>query len=273
MGQEGQRARQRRGWERALVTGASAGIGEQFARELAGRGTDVVLVARNARNLGQLAEELRAEQGVGVEVIAADLTDPGRLAEVEARLEHGSRPVDLLVNNAGSETEHAGFLERDRERLADEASLNALALLRLTHAAAGAMARRGGGNVLNVSGGVAFYPTPGAAAYAASKAFVNSLGEALDFELRRFGVRVTTVCPGFTPTGAQARLGLNVAWVPSPFVTSRERVVRTALRAAARGRTVYSPGAANAIVAFLGRHLPHRLWLPGVARMQVRMGR
>jgi uncharacterized protein len=254
------------------VTGASAGIGEQFARELAGRGTDLVLVARNSENLERLAGVLRSEHDVGVEVIAADLTDPGLLAEVEARLEHGSLPVDLLVNNAGSETEHAGFLERDRERLADEASLNALALLRLTHAAAGAMARRGGGNVLNVSGGVAFYPTPGAAAYAASKAFVNSLGEALDFELRRFGVRVTTVCPGFTPTGAQARLGLNVDWVPSPFVTSRERVVRTALRAAARGQTVCSPGTANAIVAFLGRHLPHRLWLPGVARMQLRLG-
>ena len=168
-------------------------------------------------------------------MLAADLTDPAAIAAVEARLEAEERPIDLLVNNAGGATQHRPFLELDRERLARDAYLNSLALLRLTHAAAQAMARRGHGNVINVSAGIAFYPLPGAAAYGAGKAFVNSLSEALDYELRDSGVRLTAVCPGFTRTGAQRRLGMNVDWVPEVcgWIPRRWR-----WRAAARPRAV-----------------------------------
>src|SRR5947208_3187513 len=122
--------------------------------------------------------ELKADHHVDIEVLATDLTDEAGSAEVERRLEDDERPIDLLVNNAGGASQHRPFLELDRDRLARDADLNTLALLRLTHAAAQAMARHGGGNVINVSAGIAFYPLPGAASYGASKAFVNSLSEA-----------------------------------------------------------------------------------------------
>jgi uncharacterized protein len=253
-------------WERALVTGASEGIGEAFARELAGRGCNLVVVARRRERLERLAAELGARHGVDVEVLAADLTDPRAIAEVEARLDADPQPIDLLVNNAGGASEQRPFLQLDRDRLDGDAYLNSLALLRLTHAAAQAMARRGHGNVLNVSAGIAFYPLPGAAAYGASKAFVNSLSEALDYELRESGVRVTAVCPGFTRTGAQERLGMNVDWVPDALWMEPGDVAVAALRAAARGRPVSSLNTVGALNAFAGRHLPHRIWMPRVAR-------
>jgi short-subunit dehydrogenase len=258
-------------WHRALVTGASEGIGEAFARELAARGADLVLVARRKDRLESIATELASRHGVEAEVLAADLTKPSPLAEVEARLESDTRPIDLLVNNAGGASQHRPFLELDRDRLERDAYLNALALLRLTHAAAEAMACRGEGNVINVSAGIAFYPLPGAAGYGAAKAFVNSLSEALDYELRDKGVRVTAVCPGFTRTGAQRRLGMNVDRVPDVLWMEPREVASAALRAAAKGRPVSSLSAVGALNAFVGRHLPHRIWLPRVARAQLRL--
>ena len=258
-------------WERALVTGASEGIGEAFARELAARGSDLVVVARRRERLEQLSAELAAQHDIEVEVLAADLTDPSAVAAVEARLGDSDRPIDLLVNNAGGASQHRPFLELDREGLASDAYLNALALLRLTHAAAQAMARRGHGNMINVSAGIAFYPLPGAAAYGAAKAFVNSLSEALDYELRDSGVRLTAVCPGFTRTGAQRRLGMNVDWVPRAWWTDPQEVAVAALRAAAHGRAVSSLTTVGRLNALLGRNLPRRIWLPRVARMQLRL--
>jgi short-subunit dehydrogenase len=263
--------RRKLSWERALVTGASEGIGEAFARELASRGCDLVVVARRLERLERLATELASGSGIEAEVLAADLTDPQALAAVEARLEVNERPIDLLVNNAGGASQHRPFLELDRDALAADAYLNALSLLRLTHAAARAMTGRGGGSVLNVSAGVAFYPLPGAAAYGASKAFVNSLSEALDYELRGAGVRVTAVCPGFTRTAAQRRLGMNVDSIPGLLWMDPEEVAAAAVRAAERGRAVSSLSAIGRINALLGRHLPHRFLLPPLARAQLRL--
>ena len=256
-------------WQRALVTGASEGIGEEFARQLAGLGSRVVLVARRRERLEELATELGDE----TEVLPADLTDPDDLRRVEARLEDPARPIDLLVNNAGSELEHRPFLERDRESVAAEAYLNAMVVLRLTHAAVRAMAGRGHGNVLNVSGGVAFYPVPGSATYGASKAFVNSLTEALAYDLRGTGVHVTAVCPGFTRTRAQDRLGFDVEVIPRMFWHFPEEVVEAALEAANHGRPVSNLDFLGSVNAFLGRHLPRRLWLRQVAGFQARLVR
>jgi uncharacterized protein len=253
------------------VTGASAGIGEAFARELAASRCDLVLVARGHDGLERLASELGTAFGIEAEVLAADLTDPEALSSVEARVESGDRPVDLLINNAGGASQHAPFLELDRDALANDTYLNSLALLRLTHAAAQAMTERGGGSIVNVSAGVAFYPLPGAAAYGASKAFVNSLSEALSYELRNAGVQVTAVCPGFTRTGAQQRLGLNVASVPGRLWMEPDEVATAALRAAARGRAISSLSAIGRLNAFLGRHLPRRVLLPQLARGQLRL--
>jgi len=259
------------GWRRALITGASAGIGAAFARRLAARGCDLVLVARRDSALERLGAELTAAHGIEVEAIAADLTDADRVRAVERRLEESERPIDLLVNNAGSETEHAPFAIRDRELLAAEVYLNAAALMRLTHAAVRSMVPRGVGAVLSVSAGAAFYPVPGSAAYGASKAFVNSLTEALSEELRGTGVRVAAICPGFTRTEAQARLGLRSEIVPAAFWKEPDEVADAALRGLARGAVISNVGLLDALVAFLGRHLPRRLWLRSVARTQQRL--
>ena len=263
--------KRRASWKRALVTGASAGIGEAFARGLAAQGCDLVLVARRHGALERLAIELRGAFGIEAESLAADLTDPEALGLVEARLEEHERPIDLLVNNAGGASQHAPFLELDRDTLAKDTFLNSLALMRLTHAAAGAMTKRGGGNVINVSAGVGFYPLPGAAAYGASKAFVNSLSEALAYELRASGVQITAVCPGFTRTGAQQRIGLNVSRVPRALWMEPEQVAAAALRAAQRRRTMSSLSTIGMLNAFFGRHLPRRLLLPPLARGQLRL--
>jgi len=255
------------------VTGGSAGIGEAFARELAARGTALVIVARRHGRLERLADDLRVRHGVQVEVLPADLVKDLDLRRVEARLEHEHEPVDLLVNNAGSETEHGLFIERERELLAAEAQLNALTVLRLTHAASCAMAARERGNVINVSAGNAFFPTPGAAAYGASKAFVNSFSEALAHELRGHGVAITVVCPGGTRTWAQERLGLNRDAWPRFLWREPDAVARDALRAAARGKVVSSLNFSGALAAFAGRHLPRRVVMPQVARATARLTR
>lgn len=262
--------RRERKWSRALVTGASEGIGEAFARELATRRCDLVLVARRAERLEQLGSELGTGLGIEVEPLPADLTDPVGLRSVERRLGDDAQPIDLLINNAGGASQHAPFLELGRETLEADAYLNTLALLRLTHAAARAMAARDGGTVINVSAGVAFYPLPGAAAYGPSKAFVNSLSEALNYELHDAGVRVTAICPGFTRTGAQQRLGMDVDSVPAPLWMEPAEASAAGIRAAEHGRALSSLSTIGRLNAFFGRHLPRRLLLPRVARAQLR---
>jgi uncharacterized protein len=264
------RSASRQAWKRALITGSSGGIGAGFGRTLAASGTALVLVARRRARLEALAENLERVHHVEVEVMAADLLDRDDLARVEARL--GTSPeIDLLVNNAGSETEHGLFCQRGIDLLTAEVELNFLTPLRLTHAACQAMPAHGGGNVINVSAGNAFYPTPGAAAYGASKAAINSLTEALAFELRGSGVTVIAFCPGFTRTDAQSRLGLKVDPVPGFLWSEPEQVATAALRAASRRKVVDSINTIERLNAFFGRHLPRRVLLPLIAQANRRL--
>lgn len=182
---------------RALVTGASTGIGAAIAEELARRGTDLVLVARSKDKLTALAERLGEEHGIDVEVLPADLTRPAQLSLVEARLQDEEQPVDLLVNNAG--VGHSGaFLDSSPDTIDTEIGLNATALTRLTYAVLPRLVEAGRGGVLNVSSVGSFQPVPRLAVYAATKAYVSSFTEAIHEELRGSGVHVTALCPGFT---------------------------------------------------------------------------
>ena len=236
----------------ALVTGASVGIGEQFARVLAERGHDLVLVARDRARLEALAKELGTERGVQCEVIAADLTDSRQLATVEARV----ASVDVLVNNAGFGTT-GRFHEIDLDAEDREIRLNVLALVRLTHAAASAMAGRGAGGILNVASVAAFQPGPGNATYAATKAYVLSFSEAVHEELRGSGVSVTCLCPGFTRTEFQRRAGFDESQVPGFMWQSADVVARAGLDGLARSRAVVVPGALNKAAATATRLAPH----------------
>jgi uncharacterized protein len=250
---------------RALVTGASSGIGEAIARELAGRGWELVLTARSEERLARLATELRAGTGVPVAVIPADLTDPGAPTQLEAETELRGIPVDLLVNNAG-----IGFLGpfacRDPEALRALTALNVTAVTDLLRRFAPRMAERGEGWVLNVASTGAFLPGPGMAAYYASKAYVLSLSESLHVEFRPRGVRVTALCPGTTPTGFQARAGIRAeaARAGRPGVTAVDRVARAGVEGVLAGRRVVVPGWQNRVGLALARILP-RGWLGALA--------
>jgi uncharacterized protein len=236
-------------WTLALVTGASSGIGDAFARRLAAEGSDLLLVARDLPRLEALAEELRREHSVGVEVIAADLSAPVARAAVEKRLAESTRPVDLLVNNAGFGT--AGdFAELPIGREEQEVQVNVVAVMRLTAAALQQMVPRGSGGVLNVSSIAGEYPSPGSATYAASKAFVTSFTAALHEELSGSGVIATAVLPGLTRTEFHARSGGTAqADAPSAAWLSPDAVARQALDAIAAGRARIVPGRAYRAVS------------------------
>jgi short-subunit dehydrogenase len=239
----------------ALVTGASSGIGSEFARALAARGHDLVVVARDTTRLDALAERLEKEHGVDVEVLSADLTSKKGRAVVAARLESAEPAVDLLVNSAGMGT-YGKFAELSREGEAREIRLNVLALVQLSHAAVSGMIERGRGGIINVSSLAGHQPTPLNATYGATKAFVTSFSQALHEELRGAGVRVMVLCPGFTRTEFQARAGLDSDLVPSFLWQTPEPVVAAALRAYEQGRAVCIPGALNQAGAAFSSALP-----------------
>jgi len=223
----------------ALVTGASSGIGEALTRRLVADGISVVAVARRADRLDALAAS-----APGVEVLVADLVTRDGQGLVAERIADAERPVDLLVNNAGFGTSGA-FTDLDIDRLSREIALNVDALTRLTHAALRAMVVRRRGWILNVSSFASFQPAPRLAVYAATKAYVTSLGESLHEEAKSSGVVVTTACPGLVRTEFQAVSNTThyqsdfpeVLWLPL------EEVVDAALEATAKGRAIVVPGA------------------------------
>ncbi|GAA4088774.1 SDR family oxidoreductase [Actinomadura miaoliensis] len=240
----------------ALVTGASSGIGESFARILAGRGTDLVIVARRAARLDELARELVERYRVAVEVLAADLTDPGQRGEVEHRLR--AEPVELLVNNAGFGA-FGAFAGQPLDDQLAQVELNVLALMRLTRAALPGMVERGRGGVLNVSSMAGFTPSPGSATYGATKAFVTAFSESLHAELAGTGVHVTALCPGFTRTDETQESSL--LWL------RREDVARAGLDAVSAGRALCVPGAQYKAALPALRAMPRSLLRAAVNRM------
>ncbi len=241
-------------WNRALVTGASSGIGASFARLLAAAGTDLVIVARSTDALDALASELREAASVEVEVITADLTDDAALAKVMSRLGDLQSPVDLLVNNAGYGRGGA-FHELDADDQDRMIKLNVNALVALTHAAIPAMKSRGRGGILNVASMVGLMPTPYTAVYGATKAFVISFSEALHEEVRKYGIHVTSLNPGFTRTNFAEVANVNDSMIPDLLWMEVEPVVEAGLEGIAKNRAVVSPGA-NAAMAVAARLLP-----------------
>ena len=238
----------------ALVTGASSGLGEVFARELVKRGANVVLVARSQDKLEALAQELRGGFQVSAEVLACDLSVPGAGAGLAARLGELEVRVDVLVNNAGFGL--FGLLhEADPARVAQEVQLNVAALTELTCAVLPGMRARDRGAIVNVASTAAFQPLPYMAVYGATKAYVLSFTEALWAETRGTAVRVTALCPGATDTAFfdTASDNASVGTRMSP-----EQVVAAAFRALERRRCSVVPGLANRLLAGSTRLLPRQ---------------
>ena len=241
----------------ALVTGASAGIGEGIAKELASRGINLTLVARRADKLEALADSLRSTHKVTVAVLGADLCDPGELALVEARLASVDEPIDMVVNNAGFGTtgRFAQAVIDDEER---EIRLNVIAVTRLTRAALGAMVPRNRGWIVNVSSLGSFQSGPGMATYCATKAYVTSFTEAIAEELRGTNVRATAVCPGFTTTEFQsvANQGEAINNLPGFAIMNSDQVAKSAIKQVASGRVIAITGLTNHMLGISSRLMP-----------------
>ena len=236
----------------ALVTGASSGIGEAFARRLAAEGHDLVLVARNEDALTRLAGELERRHGVRALVAPADLSTPDGVAAVRRRTDDAGVAVDLLVNNAGFAT-HGALLDLDPVRDHQQVMVDVAAVVGLTHAYARDMAARGRGGIVNVASTAGFQPLPFMAVYGASKAFVLSFSEALRVELRGTGVAVVALCPGPTDTGFFAHVGdeASVGARATP-----EAVVDAGLRALRTDAGTVVVGLRNRLLTALPRLLP-----------------
>ena len=238
-----------RSYERALVTGASAGLGVEYARQLAASGTNLVLTARRLDRLDELARELRARHGVKVEVVQADLSKDDGLARLERAL--ASDPaLDLLVNNAGYGGK-AGFVKAETADHLSMVRVHVDATVRLTKAALPGMIDRGRGAVVNISSVAAFSPFSGAM-YSGTKAFLVMFSENLQAELRGKGVAVQALCPGLTHTEFHAAADMDLSAVPEIFWSRADEVVRTSLRRIGRG-VVCIPGWENKAVSFLMR--------------------
>ncbi|MCX6405468.1 MAG: SDR family NAD(P)-dependent oxidoreductase [Propionibacteriales bacterium] len=240
---------------RALVTGATAGIGLSFARALAARGDDVVLLARDAQRLEQLAAELRGAHGVQADVVVADLTTADGLAAAEAALASTTAPVDLLVNNAGASL--AGWFGTtdvaDEDRQLD---LLVRAPMHLMDTAIKSMVGRGRGQVVNVASVAAFTPR---GTYSAHKAWLVNLSQWADWHYASSGVRVMVLCPGFVRTEFHQRADMDISGVPRWMWLNSDKLVAAALADLERGRTVSIPSLRYKVLATLARHAPTSL--------------
>jgi len=238
----------------ALITGASSGLGAEYARQLAIRGFDLVLVARDREALEERAIDLRGRFGAEVEVLAADLLKPRSRAKVEARLTDPERPVELLVNNAGFGLSLA-FARNDIEDEARHLALHVEVPMRLSHAALGPMLERGRGRILNVASVAAFMPR---STYGACKRWLVEFSRWANAEYGRRGVSVTAVCPGFTHTNFHERMGLEPGHegIADFLWLHAEDVVAESLRDAARGKAVSVPSVRYKVLTRAVRVLP-----------------
>ena len=247
----------------ALVTGASSGIGEAFARQLAAGGARrLVLTARRRDRLEQLAAELEAAHSVSCEVVVLDLSQPGAAES----LHEAAGEIDVLINNAGF-GDYARFLDTERGRAVSVIQVNLVSVAELTHLFATDMVARRRGWILNVSSMAAFQPVPHFAVYGATKSFVRDFSEALAFELSGQGVRVCALCPGGVSTEFEQVSKMTLSLQARLTSISAERCARVGLGALFRGRRVVVTGWVAALSCWLMRVVPRRLmpWFAHIA--------
>lgn len=251
-----------------LVTGASSGIGEAFARAFAARGANIVTVARREERLRHLASRLATK----VEVIATDLQRPDAAAWLAAELRSRHIEPDHVVNNAGIGG-GGSFAKQDPAQLVQMFQINCVVLTQLTREFLPRMLERNDGGIIQVASLAGFVPTPYMAAYGATKAFVLSLTSALAEEIRDSAVRLLAVCPGSVPTEFQARAGYLPVDSGATRVVSAEKVAAVSLAAYERRRHIVVPGASNRAAAFLSRFASPELNARAAALAMKRAGR
>src|SRR5215472_855369 len=250
----------------SLVTGASSGLGAEFARQLAARGSNLVLVARSADRLAALAEELRARHRVTATALPADLSLADEVSRVAAAA--AATQTDVLVNNAGFGT-FGTFAGLDADREHDEVMVNAVAVVDLTHAVLPGMLARRRGGIITVASSIAFQPSPRQAVYGATKAFALAFSEALWAETRGSGVRILALCPGPVATGFFASLGDPAASSTMIYrhTAGPADIVEVGLRGFDHDAMTVIPGLRTRLLAQGHRFLPRTV----MARMTGRM--
>lgn len=246
-----------------LVTGASAGLGEHFARALAARGEALILTARRRERLDALADELRGAHGIAIDVFPADLAAPDAPERLLADIAAAGLTVDTLINNAGYGAK-GNVADLSLERQVGQIDLNCRALVALAHGVLPAMIAAKRGRILNLASTAAFQAGPYMAVYYATKAFVLSFSEALHEEVRGHGIHVTALCPGPTRTEFADVAGMGESKLFASVAAAPEQVVRDGLRALDANRAIEISGAANAVGAFAERFIP-RAWTRKVA--------
>ena len=245
----------------ALITGASAGLGAEFARQLSAKGQRLVLVARRRERLDELAAQLG-----NARALALDLSQPGAAARLMADIAGHDESIDLLVNNAGFGLS-GQFAELDGERQREMIDLNCGALAELARAVLPAMIARQAGGILNVASTAAFQPGPGMAVYFATKGFVLSFSEALHDEARTHGVKVSCLCPGPTRTEFRSVSGFDPKGRLAKLSADAASVVRAGLKGLERNQAVVVPGLSNKIISQAHRLFP-RAFMRRAARMR-----
>jgi len=240
----------------AYITGASSGLGAEFARQLAAQGYNLILVARRLERLETLAAELRQKYHIHAEALAADLANPADVARLAERLAHDEN-LALLVNNAGFGL-NGPFAQAEIERQLEMLDVHVSAAMRLTRAALPGMIARRAGNIINVSSLAGFIPRGGSATYGATKAFLNSFSEALQKELKDTGVRVQALCPGFTYTefhdARAVAENFKRAEIPRFFWQNADEVVRASLAGLGSERVIVIPGWRNHLLKFMSQN-------------------
>ena len=239
----------------ALITGASSGLGVDFAHELAAEGNNLVLVARREDRMRELATELEARHVIQTKVIAMDLAHPGIGTELKDLLDREGITIDVLINNAGFGI-FGEFISQPLEKTLNMVQLNVASLTELTHVFAADMAMRRRGRILLVASVVAYQSSPNYAAYGASKAFVLSLGEALHEELKPYGVTVTVLSPGATATEFFDVSGQKSTPMKQAFMMPSRLVAQIGLAAMRCGRATIVSGWKNSLMAWGTRLMP-----------------
>lgn len=252
--------------QRALVTGASGGIGLALARKLAHEGWDLALVARSREKLEAVADELRAG-GTDVAVFQSDLSTVDAPAKLVSAIEEAGLQIAMLVNNAGFAT-FGLFADLPLDREVALVNLNVGAVVQLSRLLLPQMISRGGGYILNVASTASFQPGPLMADYYASKAYVLHFSEALANELAGSGVTVTALCPGPTESGFQERANMEKSKLLKNGMMSAERVAELGYRGLTKGRTVVVPGFRNKLLSKSYRFVPRSLVAKVVRAMQ-----
>ncbi len=240
------------------ITGASSGIGESFARQYAARGYTLLLHGRRREKLEPLCEELKTRHGVRAEYVLAELSHPDGVHALEEKL-RSIPDLDVLVNNAGyglSTSFAQGSIEAQEEMVHTHVN----ATIRLTHAVLPGMRQRNSGTIINVSSIAGFLVGPKSATYCATKGYITSFTESLYLELASSGIRLQSLCPGYTRSDFHARMGMDTSGEFFRHFMSADDVVKTSLKAVEKGTVVCIPGVRYKLIALAARLIPRKIY-------------